>query len=326
MAVTFDGPNIENLLSGFSGSIDVSVDGKTLYQAANVENLISGRNEVRVGSIPLNAAIYEAENAQLTNVVVDSYIDASNGKKVGYINYEDSCISFQKIAVPVTGTYTINVRYTNGTGNSASHKVSVNGGSTFELQYPACEKWGRYLWKSFTCTLQKGVNTISFSKGNSFTELDCIQVSNENIDLSNQFVLENRNSGKLLEIANAAIDNNVQATQYEWTNYNCQLWKISKKDINYIQLENVNSGKMLEIQGAANNNGAFAVQYDRSGNYCQDWRLLSTSNGYYKLINRNSNKLLEVQSNLTSNGANIGQWDDTGYSCQEWKLKREGMK
>lgn len=326
MAVTFDGPNIENLLSGFSGSIDVSMDGKTLYQAANVENLISGRNEVRVGSIPLNAAIYEAENAQLTNVVVDNYIDASNGKKVGYINYEDSCISFQKIAVPVTGTYTINVRYTNGTGNSASHKVSVNGGSTFELQYPACEKWGRYLWKSFTCTLQKGENTISFSKGNSFTELDCIQVSNENIDLSNQFVLENRNSGKLLEIANAAIDNNVQATQYEWTNYNCQLWRISKKDINYIQLENVNSGKMLEIQGAANNNGAFAVQYDRSGNYCQDWCLLSTSNGYYKLINRNSNKLLEVQSNLTSNGANIGQWDDTGYSCQEWKLKREGMK
>lgn len=81
MAVTFDGPNVENLLSGFSGSIDISEDGTTLYQAENVENLDIGRNEVRVGAIPLNAAIYEAENAELTNVVVDSYIDASNGKK-----------------------------------------------------------------------------------------------------------------------------------------------------------------------------------------------------------------------------------------------------
>lgn len=326
MALTFDGPNTENLLSGFSGSIDISEDGTTLYQAANVENLSKKRNEVRVGSIPLNAAIYEAENAELTNVVVDTYIDASNGKKVGYINYDDSCVSFEKITVPESGMYTVNVRYTNGTGSTSSHIVSVNGGTSFELQYPACVKWGRYLWSSFTCYLHSGVNTISFSKGTSYAELDCIQISKSNLDLSKQFVLVNRNSSKLLEIANASMNDNVQATQYDWTNYSCQLWNISRKDSDYIQLRNVNSGKILEVQGASTADGAAVVQYSQSGNYCQDWLLSGTSNGYYKLINRNSNKLLEVQSNLTNNGAPVGQWSDTGYACQEWKLKKEGTK
>lgn len=326
MALTFDGPNTENLLSGFSGSIDISDDGSVLYQAANVENLSTGRNEVRVGSIPINAAIYEAENAKLTNVVVDSYIDASNGKKVGYINYSDSKISFEKITVPETGTYTINVRYTNGSGSSSSHKVAVNGGSNFTLQYPACVKWGRYLWSSFTCKLNEGVNTIAFAKGTGYAELDCIQVSKNGVDLSRQFVLENRNSNKLLEIANASLDDNSVASQYDWTNYSCQLWNIYAKDNSYIQFQNINSGKLLEIQAASTSNGAFAVQYAKSGNYCQDWKLVKGSSGYYKLQNRNSNKYLEVQNNLTENGASIGQWTNTGYACQEWKLKKEGMK
>lgn len=326
MALTFDGPNTENLLSGFSGSIDISADGTTLYQAANVENLSTRRNEVRVGSIPLNASIYEAENANMTNVIVDNYIDASNGKKVGYINYTDSKISFDKITVPEAGTYTISVRYTNGSGSTSSHKVSVNGGSNISLQYPVCVKWGRYLWSSFTCKLNAGVNTISFMKGTGYAELDCIQVSKSGMDLSGQFALVNRNSNKLLEIPNASLNDNAVASQYDWTNYNCQLWNISKKDTSFIQLQNVNSGKLLEIKEASKADGALAVQYTKSGNYCQDWKLIKTSQGYYKLQNRNSNKYLEVQNNLTNNGARIGQWGSTNYACQEWKLKKEGVK
>lgn len=187
-------------------------------------------------------------------------------------------------------------------------------------------KWGRYLWSSFTCDLQSGENKIAFSLGNGYAELDCIQISKSGIDLSNQFVLENRNSGKLLEIPNASLENNAQASQYEWTNYSCQLWNITSKDTDYLQFENVNSNKLLEVQGASTDDGAAVVQYESSGNYCQDWSLLSTSSGYYKIVNRNSSKLLEVQSNLTDNGASIGQWSDTGYTCQEWKLKREGTK
>lgn len=326
MALTFDGPNLENLLSGYSGSIDTSVDGTILYQSANVENLTTGRNEARVGSIPLTAATYEAENAELTNVVVGTYIDASNGNKVGYINYDDSKVSFNKITVPEAGTYTVNVRYTNGTGTDASHYVSVNGGSSFELALSPCVKWGRYLWASFSCKLNAGENTISFTKGTGYTELDCIQVYRLGMDLSRQFTLVNRNSARLLEIPAASKDSNVQAAQYDWTNYSCQLWNISSKDTDYVQLENVNSQKLLEVQGASLDDGVAVVQYPASGNYCQDWQLKNTSSGYYKLVNRNSEKLLEIKDNLSTNGAVADQWGETGYSCQEWKLRKEGTK
>lgn len=326
MAVTFDGPNTENLLSGFSGSIDTNVEGTVLYQSANVENLSTGRNEVRVGAIPLTAATYEAENAQLSNVKVDEFIDASGGKKVGYINYSDSSVLFDKITVPTSGTYTVNVRYTNGTGSNAAHNVSVNNGSSFAVNYAPTVKWGRYQWASFTCSLNAGVNTIKFQTGAGYAELDCIQVFRSGVDLSNQFALVNRNSNKLLEIPGASLEDNEQAAQYEWTNYNCQLWSITSKDGSYIQLQNVNSGKMLEIKEASVQDGAAAVQYPASGNYCQDWSLSPSSDGYYNLINRNSQKMLEVKDNLTENGALIAQWGATGYPCQEWKLIKEGTK
>lgn len=326
MALTFDGPNLENLLSGYSGSIDTNLDDTILYQSANVENLTTGRNEARVGAIPLTAATYEAENANLTDVKTDTFIDASNGKKVGYINYDDSCISFDKITVPKTGTYTVNVRYTNGTGSTATHRVCVNDGNSFDLNYSPCVKWGRYLWASFQCKLQAGENTIRFMKGTGYAELDCIQVSIANTDLSRQFVLTNRNSGKLLEIPSASKETNTQAAQYEWTNYSCQLWNIQNKDQLYVQLENVNSNKLLEIQDASLIDGAAAVQYPKSGNYCQDWLLKSTSEGFYQITNRNSGKLLEIKDNLLTNGAIADQWGSTGYNCQEWKLTKEGTK
>lgn len=326
MAVTFDGPNTQNLLSGFSGSIDTNLDNTVLYQSANVENLTIGRNDARVGAVPLTAATYEAENAQLTNVVSDSFIDASNGYKVGYINFSDSTVSFDKITVPVSGTYTVNVRYTNGTGSDSSHRVKVNNGTTFSLTYTPTEKWGRYQWASFDCSLRAGINTIEFKYGAGYAELDCIQIQKPGLDLSRQFTLVNKNSEKLLEIPNASTNDNQQAAQYEWTNYSCQLWNISLKENDYIQLKNVNSGKMLEVSNASTANGASVVQYPLSGNYCQDCKLVSVSDGYYKLRNRNSDKLLEVVGNLTTNGALIGQWEDTGYPCQEWKLVREGTK
>lgn len=326
MALTFDGPNTQDLLSGFSGSIDTSVDGKTLYQAANVENLTTGRNDVRVGTIPLNAATYEAENAQLTNVQVTELIDASGGKEVGYINYSDSSVNFNKITVPEAGTYTVNVRYSNGTGNNSSHKVSVNNGSDITVDYPATQHWNRYLWASFTCYLNEGVNSINFKYNNTFAELDCIQVFKSDVDLSTQFAVVNRNSGKLLEMPSATTETNAQAAQYDWTNYSCQLWNITEKDDSYIELENVNSGKRLEVKEASTADGAQVVQYPDSTNYCQDWSLNPTSDGYFQFINRNSNKLLEVVNNSTENGALVGQWGPTGYACQEWTLVKEATK
>ena len=107
MAVTYDGPDAEGgTFSGFAQSIDYSVDGRTLYQATNVENLTTTYNDIRVGSIPLDAQQYEAEKAARTSdtsLVTDP--DASNGSKVGNINLSTSSVTFTVHATCPSGQW-----------------------------------------------------------------------------------------------------------------------------------------------------------------------------------------------------------------------------
>lgn len=99
MAVTYDADdNHGGYFSGFSQSFDVSIDNNILYHATNVENIHNKKNidgssynlnDIKIGKIPLNGTIYEAEKATLSNVKVEDATDASNGKEVRYINELD---------------------------------------------------------------------------------------------------------------------------------------------------------------------------------------------------------------------------------------------
>ncbi|MGC5393959.1 CBM35 domain-containing protein, partial [Escherichia coli] len=82
----------------------------------------------RVGSIPVDAQQYEAEKATLTDASIVTHPQAANGQKVGNINNSGSAVQFT-VRVPAAGTYTLDVRYDNGYGSTATHNVSVNGGT-----------------------------------------------------------------------------------------------------------------------------------------------------------------------------------------------------
>ncbi|WP_255409044.1 CBM35 domain-containing protein [Cryobacterium sp. M96] len=175
-AVTYDSADTEGgTFSGFAQGFDSSADAKTLYQATNVENLTTTYNDVRVGSIPINAQQYEAELASLTDTSLVTQPDAKGGSKVGNINNATSIVKFT-VQVATAGNYTMNVRYDNGTGAASTHTVSVNGGALSSVAYPATPNWGRFGWAQKTIALVAGTNTITFTKGTGFAELDQIQL------------------------------------------------------------------------------------------------------------------------------------------------------
>ncbi|MFF9563798.1 RICIN domain-containing protein [Leifsonia sp. NPDC014704] len=325
MAVTYDGPDVEGgTFSGFAQSIDYSVDGRTLYQATNVENLTTTYNDIRVGSIPLDAQQYEAEKAARTSdtsLVTDP--DASNGSKVGNINDTTSSVTFT-VRVPSAGSYTMNVRYDNGTGAASTHNVSVNGGTASALSYPATVNWGRYGWAQKTVTLNAGANTIAFTKGTSFAELDAIQLYKPGTGLDPQFRIVNRNSGKYLEIASASLADGAGAGQWGDTGNACQVWNVHPVS-NGLQLFNVNSGKLLEIPGAQTADGVRAAQWGPTGNATQVWSP-STSGGWWTLTNANSGKPLEIAGSSTADGAFAQQRTADGSATQQWRLVREGIQ
>lgn len=331
MAVTYDANDTAGgYFSGFSQSFDVSVDNSTLYQATNVENFNNTKtiegvsynlNDVRVGSLPLNGTIYEAENATLTDVNVEVAIDASNGQEVRYINEEDSSVSFDNIKVDKAGSYEILVRYSNGEGYEASHSVEVNGTTIGTINYPVSVNWDRYLWSSFTCYLNKGINTIKFTKNVGYAELDCIQISETETD----FVIINGNSGKYLEIKSALTTENAEVGQWGVTYNWCQKWVFEEAEDGYFRIKNQNSGMYLDIENQSVEDGAKAIQSSYSSRDSQLWSISDQGDGYCFIINKNSGKYLEVVSNSTEDGAAVGQWGPTGYSCQKWTLVKEGI-
>lgn len=314
-------------LDGFSQCIDTDAQGTTLYESANIYNPSSKSCEIRVGTLPLTGEIYEAENATLTGCSTRTNADSSNDAEVGYINDSTSSVNFTNVKAPAKGTYTVYVRYNNGSGASSSHSVSVNGTAAGSVNYPVTTDWNRYQWTSFNCTLNAGINAIKLSYNGTYAEIDCILISKSGYDMSPFFMLKNRNSGKFLEVPAMSMEDATALQQYSATGYSCQVWKVSASSSGqYCVLANKNSGKLCEIYEASTANGAAAVQYPLSGNYCQEWSLSPTSGGYFHLVNHNSGKFLEVAGNSTVDGASVDQWENTGYPCQEWTLVKEGIQ
>ncbi|WP_084717678.1 RICIN domain-containing protein [Streptacidiphilus carbonis] len=325
-ATTYDAGDTQGgYFAGFAQAFDTGVDGNTLYQATDVENTTTGYNDIRVGSIPLNAHHYEAERATLTDVTTVSQVDADNGSKIGNINHSDSKVSFTHVNVPTAGTYTVNVRYDNGTGATSSHSVSVNGGTAFTLSYPKTVDWNRYGWAQFTTTLAAGNNTVSFGYNGTYAELDAIDVYQSGVAADGEFKLVNRNSGKYLEIASALTTEGAPAGQWGDTDNPTQVWRIGSSSGAYT-LTDLNSGKLLTVSGASTANGAAVVQNASTGSSSQRWTLTPTDSGYATFTDVNSGKLLEIYQNSTADGAIADQWSATGYNCQQWLLVKEGIQ
>lgn len=330
-AVTFDGPSS---ITGFAQGIDYSPDGQTLYQATNVENHRQNPadpgetfryNDIRVGTIPLNATAYEAENAQLTNVSLVAHADAVGGAKVGNINFADSSVLFS-VTAPAAGEYTLDVRYANGTGAPSSHSISVNGGSPAQLVYPPTADWGRYLWAQATVMLDGGTNTVRFGHHSSFAEIDQIRLHRSGLETPPEFAVVNRNSGKLLEVFAAATKDGAPAGQWGPTGHATQLWQISSAAGGDVHLRNKNSGKLLEIPGAALADGVDAAQWGPTGHATQRWALEPDASGWWTIRNAHSGKLLEIASCSTLDGAVAQQWGPTAASCQQWALRQEAIQ
>lgn len=323
MPVTYDASDTQGgNFSGFAQGLAVAPDGITLYQASNVENLTTALNDVRVGSLRVDAQQYEAELASRNDASLVTHVQASNGSKVGNINNSGSYVEFE-VNVPSTATYTVSVRYANGTTSTASHQFSVDGVANGSLSYPRTVDWGRYGWATKSVSLTQGSHTIRLTKGTGYAEVDVLHLERSG-QMTPEFHVVNRNSSKLLEVFSAATTDGAAVGQWANTGHPTQVWRISDLG-STVTLTNVNSGKLLEIPSAQTASGVDAVQWGSTGHATQKWTA-TTSGGYWTFTNSNSGKLLEIDSCSTADGAVAQQWTSNGALCQQWILRREGVQ
>jgi hypothetical protein len=124
----------------------------------------------------LDRTSYEAEDAALTDTQLVSKSTASGGSVVGHIDFADSAVEFT-VHVPTAGDYRMYVRYDNGTAGDSTHNIAINGTSAGSITYTKTDAWLHPNIVTKLVTLQAGANTIKFTKGTGYAELDFIQIS-----------------------------------------------------------------------------------------------------------------------------------------------------
>jgi len=129
---------------------------------------------------------WEAEQASIHRAIVFKSGYASDARFVGMIDYADSYVEFS-VHVPSAGTYSMEIGYGNGTGNSSTHQLHVNGAFAGTVTYPPTGGWisavpnfGTRKTVGLSIQLNAGTNTIRFTKGTGYAELDYIRLTSPN--------------------------------------------------------------------------------------------------------------------------------------------------
>ncbi len=124
-----------------------------------------------------NFSTYEAESSSNTlagGAIVQNCTGCSGGKNVGYIG-KGGTLQFNNVNVSSAGTHRLVISYidgdtsTFGIGTYRSANISINGGSSFSVSFPATGDWNEVVTMNISVTLKAGNNTITFSNSSAYT-------------------------------------------------------------------------------------------------------------------------------------------------------------
>ncbi|WP_345328668.1 RICIN domain-containing protein [Mucilaginibacter defluvii] len=135
--------------------------------------------------------------------------------------------------------------------------------------------------------------------------------------------INNRNSGKALDVNGGSTANGANIIQWPWNGGNNQQWQVIDNGGGYYRIINRNSGKALEVNGGSTTNGAGITQSTWSGANSQQWQVVANDGGYYRIINRNSGQALDVNGGSTADGANVIQWPWNSGNNQQWQIVQQ---
>jgi hypothetical protein len=139
--------------------------------------------------VPAYQQRYEAENGAIFRANTFPSSSASAGAYVGQIDNTgdkrtDSFVDFI-VNVPTARTYTMAIRYANGTGATSTQGLAYNGGAWSTVSYPPTAAWGQFTATvTTTVNLRAGYNVIRLAKGSpgfaggtGYAELDYIELT-----------------------------------------------------------------------------------------------------------------------------------------------------
>ena len=142
--------------------------------------------------------------------------------------------------------------------------------------------------------------------------------------LSGDYKLQNRNSGKFLDLDNNNTDNKTAIVQYDDEGIDAtQIWTLTEigggKGV-YSICTSVNKRQGMDVADWSKDNGAQVQLYEYNGNRNQQFIVVEKGDGYYQFVSRLSGKVIEIPSSSKDNGEWIKLYDNNGTNTQQWKF------
>ena len=141
-----------------------------------------------------------------------------------------------------------------------------------------------------------------------------------------RYVLVNRNSSKVLEVADSNTANGADLIQGDYSGNSHQQWNFEPldpsngQDFSYFKMTAAHSGKAPDVVDFGLGNGVKVAQWEYLNGSNQHWYLDYAGDGWFYVCSRWSAKCLEVDAASTSAGATIQQWQNEGQEHQQWRL------
>ena len=142
--------------------------------------------------------------------------------------------------------------------------------------------------------------------------------------LSGDYKLQNRNSGKFLDLDNNNTDNKTAIVQYDDEYIDAtQIWTLTEiggeKGV-YSICTSVNKRQGMDVADWSKDDGAQVQLYEYNGNRNQQFIVVEKGDGYYQFVSRLSGKVIEIPSSSKDNGEWIKLYDNNGTNTQQWKF------
>ncbi len=144
--------------------------------------------------------------------------------------------------------------------------------------------------------------------------------------VNGRYLIVNRNSGKVMEVAGASTNNGANIQQNTYSGGLNQQWDVvpvpntTGGDYSYFTVRAAHSGKAADLYNFSLDDGGNIAQWDSAVGVNQQYYLQYVSNGWFTVQSKWSTKCLDVAGGATTDGANIQQWASTGGLNQQWRL------
>lgn len=174
------GPGGQAIFTNPDGSTSIAFhgwDSTYSYRGMYVSDLVWSADGAP--SVTAASTRYEAEKGQLTAARVVPDNTASGVAKVGGMDFPNSAVTVQ-VRADKPGPTVLGIRYANGSYDGtqrvqSTDSLTVNGQAEGTLTF-AHTTWGNWQTLERQVTLERGLNTVTLTRGTYFAEIDAIDV------------------------------------------------------------------------------------------------------------------------------------------------------